>query len=82
MSMIKHELENIFSKRDAASLKSDPTKRDAMRLESVSAIKDSAVRSELSWTHYRLLLRVAKGSPVDLYSKLLKSKLYSLLFEK
>ncbi len=46
----------MFSKRDAVSLKSGKTNRDAMRLESRDAIKDSAVRSELTWTHYRHLL--------------------------
>jgi len=36
----------MFSKRDAAHLKSE------------DIVQDSAVRSELSWTHCRLLLRV------------------------
>lgn len=33
-------------------------KRDAMRLESSRSPKQDALRPELSWTHYRLLLRV------------------------
>ena len=48
----------IFSKRDAARLKFEPAKRGAVRLESGDLMKASTVRSELSWTHYRLLLRV------------------------
>jgi len=57
----------MFSKRDAASLKSDTTKRDAMRLESGDVIEDSAVRSELSWTHYRHLLRVENDKAREWY---------------
>jgi hypothetical protein len=57
----------VFSKRDAARLKSDPTKRDAMRLESGGVMKASAVRSELSWTHYRLLLRVENDKAREWY---------------
>ena len=57
----------MFSKRDAVSLKSDATKRDAMRLESGGAIKNSAVRSELSWTHYRHLLRVDNDKAREWY---------------
>lgn len=48
----------LFSKRDAVSLKSDPTKRDAMRPEFRGIAKRHSLRGELSWTHYRLLLRV------------------------
>jgi predicted nuclease of restriction endonuclease-like (RecB) superfamily len=48
----------LFSKRDAASLKFDPTKRDAKRPEFRGIEKRHALRGELSWTHYRLLLRV------------------------
>jgi predicted nuclease of restriction endonuclease-like (RecB) superfamily len=57
----------MFSKRDAAGLKSGPTKQDAMRLESRGVIKGSAVRSELSWTHYRLLLRVENDKAREWY---------------
>jgi len=57
----------VFSKRDAARLKSYPTKRDAMRLESGGVMKASAVRSELSWTHYRLLLRVENDKAREWY---------------
>jgi predicted nuclease of restriction endonuclease-like (RecB) superfamily len=57
----------MFSKRDAARLKSDPAKRDAMRLESGDVMKDSAVRSELSWTHYRHLLRVENDKAREWY---------------
>ena len=39
----------VFSKRDAARLKSNPTKRDAMRLESGGVMKASAVRSVGFW---------------------------------
>gem|GEM_PF-1699528 len=57
----------MFSKRDAVNLKSDPIKRDAMRLESEDAMKVSAVRSELSWTHYRHLLRVENDRAREWY---------------
>jgi len=57
----------MFSKRDAAGLKSGTTKRDAMRLESESYMKASAVRTELSWTHYRLLLRVENDRAREWY---------------
>jgi len=48
----------LFSKRDAVSLKSDPTKRDAMRPEFRCIEKHHSLRGELCWTHYRHLLRV------------------------
>jgi len=57
----------MFSKRDATRLESDPAKQDAMRLESGDAMQDSAVRSELSWTHYRLLLRVENDKAREWY---------------
>lgn len=57
----------MVSKRDAARLKSDPAKRDAMRLESGDVMKASAVRSELTWTHYRLLLRVEDDKAREWY---------------
>ena len=57
----------VFSKRDAASLKSGPVKRDAVRLESGDVMEDSAMRSELSWTHYRNLLRVADDKAREWY---------------
>ena len=48
----------LFSKRDAVSLKSDPTKQDAMRPEFRCIEKHHSLRGELCWTHYRHLLRV------------------------
>ena len=57
----------VFSQRDAASLKSGPVKRGATRLESGDVMEDSAMRSELSWTHYRNLLRVADDKAREWY---------------
>jgi predicted nuclease of restriction endonuclease-like (RecB) superfamily len=57
----------MFSKRDAVSLKFGESNRDAMRLDSGAVKKDSAVRSELTWTHYRHLLRVANEKAREWY---------------
>ncbi len=57
----------LFSKRDAVRLKSGKTKRDAMRPESIEIEKPDSLRGELSWTHYRLLLRVEKDKAREWY---------------
>jgi len=57
----------LFSKRDAVRLKSDATKRDATRPEFREIEKCHALRGELSWTHYRLLLRVENGKTREWY---------------
>ena len=57
----------MFSKRDAVSLKSGESKQDAMRLEFRGIEKPSVLRSELSWTHYRHLLRVEHDNAREWY---------------
>jgi len=47
----------LFSKRDAVRLKSDKTNRDAVRPDSMEIGKPHSLRGELSWTHYRMLLK-------------------------
>jgi len=57
----------MFSNRDAMRLKSREKKQDALRLESLPIQKPHIssgespfinLRPELTWTHYRLLLRM------------------------
>ena len=57
----------MFSNRDAMRLQSGEKKQDALRLESLPIQKPPIssgesqfinLRPELTWTHYRLLLRV------------------------
>jgi len=57
----------LFSKRDAVRLKSGKTKRDAMRPESMEIEKPQSLRCELSWTHYRMLLRVENDRAREWY---------------
>jgi predicted nuclease of restriction endonuclease-like (RecB) superfamily len=66
----------VFSKRDAARLKFGEIKRDAMRPESTDTEKhpflhgqlmNGSLRQELSWTHYRLLLRVENDQAREWY---------------
>jgi predicted nuclease of restriction endonuclease-like (RecB) superfamily len=66
----------LFSKRDAVSLKSDQPKRDAMRPEFREVGKhhpkghelvQGLIRPELSWTHYRHLLRVENDKAREWY---------------
>ena len=59
----------LFSKRDAVSLKSDPTKRDAMHPEFRCIEKHHSLRGELCWTHYRQLLRVDDPKAREWYMK-------------
>jgi len=57
----------LFSKRDAVRLKSDKTNRDAVRPDSMEIGKPHSLRGELSWTHYRLLLRVENDKAREWY---------------
>jgi len=54
-------------------LKSDETKRDATRPEFREVEKCHALRGELSWTHYRLLLRVENEKEGIMGNKKIKS---------
>lgn len=66
----------LFSKRDAVSLKSDRSIRDAIRPEFREVEKrhpvdgelfQGSIRPELSWTHYRHLLRVENDKAREWY---------------
>ena len=57
----------LFSKRDAVRLESGEKKQDAARLDSKGMEKLRKLRGELSWTHYRLLLRVENEKAREWY---------------
>jgi hypothetical protein len=57
----------LFSKRDSVRLKSDKTNRDAMSPDSMEIGKTHSLRGELSWTHYRLMLRVENDKAREWY---------------